>query len=330
MKKTIFFTRIATTAALVFSSTFIFSPISAQAANYPDHTVSWVVPYPPGGPTDTATRVLADAFSKELNQTFVVENKPGASGTIGIRYTMRSKPDGYTISMFASPSLTAPFMLAESPYNAETDMTSIGLAYFTPLILVVNPEVLPEVTDIQSLAAAVKDKGLNYTTAGIGSTGHLTMELLRSELEFEGTHIPFQGSSPAVTAVLSGEIPAMMSDSVAVLPHIRSGKLRPIAVNAKERLEAVPDTALLSEQGIKSVEAISWVGVMAAKGTPQEAIHVLNSTLKKVTQNEDVAKRMMQVGAYPVYSTPEEMQELIRTDSAIWKKVIEDNHLKQK
>lgn len=330
MKKSLLFKRALSASVLLLSSTFIFAPSAVHAADYPDHSVSWIVPYPPGGPTDTATRVLADAFSKELNQTFVVENKPGASGTIGVRYTMRSKPDGYTISMFASPSLTAPFMLTESPYNAAEDMASIGLAYFTPLILVVNPEVMPHVTDIKSLAEAVKGKGLNYTTAGVGSTGHLTMELLQSELGFEGTHIPFQGSSPAVTAVLSGEIPAMMSDSVAVLPHIRSGKLRPIAVNAKERLAAVPDTALLSEQGIKSVEAISWVGLLAAKDTPKDAIDTLNTTLKKVLQDEEVTKRMIQVGAYPLYSTPEQMKELIISDSEVWKKVIEDNNLKQK
>ena len=313
---------------VTLASGFLITANPIQAAEYPDKSVSWIVPFPPGGPTDTSARILADAFSKELGQTFVVENKPGASSTIGLRHTMRSKPDGYTISMIVAHGLTAPYMLPEVPYNLETDIQPIGLAYFTPLILVVNPELLPEVTDIKSYGEAMRGKDGNYTSAGIGSTSHLTMELIRSELGLDTTHIPFQGSGPAVTAVLSGEIPAMMSDPVAVLPHIKAGKLRPIAVNATERLSALEDVPLLSEQGIASVDAISWVGLFAAKDTPEQIINTLNSTLKKAVTNPEIAKRMQQVGAYPIYSTPEEMERLISDDSALWKKVIEENNLK--
>lgn len=313
---------------LIATSSLVMATSLVQAAQYPSRTVSWVVPFPPGGPTDTSARILADAFSKELGQTFVVENKPGASSTIGLRHTIRSKPDGYTISMIVAHGLTAPYMLPEVPYNLETDIQPIGLAYFTPLVLVVNPELLPEVTDIKSYGEAMKNKDGNYTSAGIGSTSHLTMELIRSELGLDTTHIPFQGSSPAVAAVLSGEIPAMMSDPVAVLPHIKAGKLRPIAVNATERINILEDVPLLSEQGIASVDAISWVGLFAAKGTPEPIINTLNSTLKKVINTPEIVERMQQVGAYPIYSTPKEMEQIIRDDSALWKKVIEENHLK--
>lgn len=298
----------------------------AAHAAYPDRAVSWVIPFPPGGPTDVATRVLAEAFSKELNQTFVAENKPGASGTIGVRNVIRSKPDGYTISMLASPSLTAPFMLAGKPYDLSKEIQPVGVAYITPLILVVNPEVFPDVTDVASLAEAAKKTDLNYTSAGTGSTGNLTMELLKTELGFEGTHIPYQGSSPAVTAVLAGDVPVMFSDSVAVLPHIKAGKLRAIAVNT-ENFEALPDVKSLKEQGVESSKAISWVGVFAPLGTPQDARQILGDTLKKVLANPEVARHMTSVGAYPLYGDADDMAQRIVTDSAIWEKVINDNKL---
>lgn len=307
------------------AGSFILAAGAAHAA-YPDRAVSWVIPFPPGGPTDVATRVLAEAFSKELDQTFVAENKPGASGTIGVRGVIRAKPDGYTISMLASPSLTAPFMLAGTPYDLSKEIQPIGVAYITPLILVVNPKVFPDVTDVATLAEAAKKTDLNYTSAGIGSTGNLTMELLKSELGFEGTHIPYQGSSPAVTAVLAGDVPVMFSDSVAVLPHIKAGTLRAIAVNT-ENFEALPDVKSLKEQGVESSKAISWVGVFAPLDTSAEVRGVLGETLKKVLADAEVAERMTSVGAYPLYGDADDMAKRIVTDSAVWEKVINDNKL---
>lgn len=298
---------------------------AAQAA-YPERPISWVIPFPPGGPTDVATRVLADAFSKELDATFVTENKPGASGTIGVRNVIRSKPDGYTIGMLASPSLTAPFMLAGKPYDLSKEIQPIGVAYITPLILVVNPEVLPNVTDVASLAEAGKKGELNYTSAGTGSTGNLTMELLKNELGFAAMHIPYQGSSPAVTAVLAGDVPIMLSDSVAVLPQIKAGKLRAIAVNT-DNFEALPDVKSLSEQGVQGSKAISWVGIFAPLNVPEDARTKLADTLKKVLQDPQVADRMKSVGAYPLYGDANNMAERIVTDSAVWEKVINDNKL---
>ncbi|MYN13482.1 tripartite tricarboxylate transporter substrate binding protein [Pusillimonas sp. TS35] len=296
-------------------------------AAYPDKPASWVVPFPPGGPTDVATRVLADAFGKALGGNFVVENKPGASGTIGVRNVIRSKPDGYTIGTLASPSLTAPFILAERPYDLNKDVTPIGLAYVTPLILVVNPTVLPDVIDVASLAKAGKHgKSLNYTSAGVGSTGNLTMELLKKELGFDAVHVPYQGSSPAVTAVLAGDVPIMLSDSVAVLQHIKAGKLRAIAVNT-DAFQDLPDVTSLKAQGVQSTKAISWGGIFAPAGTPDDVRDTLTNTLRKVLQDPKVTDRMKSVGAYPVFGDAAEMTDHIKTDSAIWERVIKDNKL---
>lgn len=315
---------------VAITSSFIMAASPVQAAEYPDRTVSWIVPFPPGGATDLVSRRLAQEFSKEFGETFVVENKPGASGTIAVNYVIRSKPDGHTISFLASPSLISPLMMAKTPFDLETDIEPIGLAYITPPVLVVNPEVLPNVTDIKSLAEAMKGKSLSYTTAGIGSTGHLTMEIIREELDIDGLHIPFQGGSPAVTALLAGEIGAMFSDSVGVLPHIKSGKLVPIAVSSMERLEVLPDTPTVKEQGIENVEAISWVGLFGSKGTPKEVVDKLNAALKRALSDPDVEKYMNNLGAYPLYGTAQDMAEYTKKDIAIWKKVIENNDLKQK
>lgn len=302
----------------------------AVQAQYPDRTVSWVIPFPPGGPTDITTRVLADAFGKELGETFIAENKPGASGTIGVRFTMRAKPDGYTIGMLAAPSLTAPFILSSNPYDLSKDIQPVGIAYQTPLILVVNPTVYPDVTDIKSLVAAIKkDDQLTYTTSGIGSTAHLTIEILKTELGIDTLHVPYQGSGPAVSAALSGEVPVFYSDAVAVLPQIRAGKLRAIALNSPLNNDAVAGVKTLEEQGVESAKALSWGGVFAPKGTAPETVEILSKTLEKVLQDPAVIERMQGVGAYPAFSTPEQMQEIIDRDSAIWKKAIDDNNLKQ-
>ena len=297
----------------------------AQAA-YPEKAVTWVIPFPPGGPTDVSSRILADAFSKELGQTFISDNKAGASGTIGIRSVIRDKPDGYTFGTLAAPSLIAPFIMPDPPYDLTKDITPIGVAYVTPLVLVVNPDVLPDVTDVQSMAEAGKKGNLNYTTAGIGSTAHLTLELLKKELGFEAMHIPFQGSSPAVTAVLAGEVPIMFSDSVAVLPHIKAGKLRAIAVNT-DNFPPLPDVKSLKQQGVVSTRAVSWYGLVAPAGIPDEARDTLSATLKKVLKDPVVVDRLQSAGAYPAFTTPKGMAERIVTDSETWNKVIKENDI---
>ncbi len=300
---------------------------SPTHAAFPEKPVTWVIPFPPGGPTDVSSRILADAFSKELGQTFVNENKAGASGTIGVRSIIRDKADGYTIGTLAAPSLIAPFIMPKAPYDLTKDITPVGVAYVTPLVLVVNPEVLPNVTDVRSLAEEGKKGELNYTTAGVGSTAHLTIELLKKELGFEAMHIPFQGSAPAVTAALAGEVPIMFSDSVAVLPHIKAGKLRAIAVNT-ENFPPLPDVKSLKEQGVVSTKAVSWYGLIAPAGIPAEARDALSATLQKVLKDPAVVERLQSAGAYPAFSTPEGMAERIATDSRIWDTVIKENNIR--
>lgn len=311
-----------TTSALVMASA---TAVQAQP-DFPNKPLTWVIPFPPGGPTDVTSRILADAFSRELGQTVVTENKSGASGTIGVRSVTRDKADGYTFGTLAAPSLIAPYLMPNAPYDLTQDITPIGVAYTTPLIMVVNPDALPNVTDLASLAEAAKTMDLNYTTAGVGSTAHLTVELIKKELGFDAIHIPYQGSAPAVTATLAGEVPLMFSDSLAVLPHIQAGKLRPIAVNT-DNFAPLPDVKSLNQQGVTSTKAVSWYGVFGPKGMPDEIRDKLSATLDKVLQDPVVIERMQSAGAYPNFTTPQGMADRIKTDSAIWEAVIKENNI---
>lgn len=325
------FTKLSLVSAFVLSQSMLVQTVIAQTSDFPSKSLNYIVPFPPGGPTDVAGRVLADALGKKLKQTVVVENKSGASGSIGINQMIRSKPDGYTIAGLAAPSLTAPFMLPQPPYDLKTDVKPVGIAYITPLVIVVNPKINPDITDMTSLAQAAKNRkeGMNYTTAAVGSTAHLAMELIRKDLNLDMTHIPFRGSAPGVTAVLAGDVAIMYSDLVAVLSQIKAGNLRPIAVNTDQRLEELPDTPTLKEQNIQAAKASSWSGLLAPKDTPDSTVKILSDALKTVLEDADVQSRLKAVGAYPYYTDPKTMLETIERDSATWSAVIKENNLKQ-
>lgn len=321
MKK---FLKIAAIAA------FAAFPALGAAADYPNRTLTFVVPYPPGGPTDITGRLLAEALGKELGQTVVVENRGGASGSIGVSYVIRSKPDGYTFGAVAAPSLVAPFMLDTKPYDLTTDIQPVGMAYVTPLVVLVNPELTPEITDMASLIEYVKEQpsGFNYTTAGIGSTAHLAMEIIGSENELDMLHIPYQGSAPAINALLAGDVSMMYSDLVAAMPQITSGKLRAIAINTDERLEDLPDVPTLVEQGVEAAKAVSWGGLVLPKDAPEEAVNVLSAALESVLQDEGLQEQMRRVGAIAQYQDPAELAQTIKVDSEIWNNAIKEFNIK--
>lgn len=305
-------------------------PALSTAADFPDRTLTFVVPYPPGGPTDITGRLLAEALGKELGQTVVVENRGGASGSIGVSYVIRSKPDGYTFGAVAAPSLVAPFMLDSKPYDLTTDVQTVGMAYVTPLVVLVNPEKIPEVTDMASLVEYVKGQsgGFNYTTAGIGSTAHLAMEIIDSENDLDMLHIPYQGSAPAINALLAGDVDMMYSDLVAAMPQITSGKLKAIAINTDERLDDLPDVPTLVEQGVEAAKAVSWGGLVLPKDAPEEAVDVLSAALESVLQDEGLQDQMRRVGAIAQYQDPAELAQTIKVDSEIWDNAIKEFNIK--
>ena len=301
----------------------------AGAQSWPAKPIKLVVPWPPGGPTDTGSRIVGLALADRLGQPVVVENRPGASGSIAYQQVIKTPGDGTTFVMLATPTMLAPHLYKSASYHPVTDLLPVGMVYDLPIVLVVNAASLPQVTDLKGLIAEAKSRGgkLDYTSAGPGSFGHLSMEMLKQQGGFDAQHIAYKGSAPAMNDLLGGQVPVMFSDLVAALPHIKSGKLRALAVGSPRRVDIVPDVKTVAEQGFKGFEAVSIGAMMAPKGTPAAAIDRMSSELKAVLAQKDVQDRLVGAGCYAHYMTPAETGRYVTAEFDKWGKVIKDNKL---
>ena len=301
----------------------------ASAQSWPAKPIKLIVPWPPGGPTDTGSRIVGLALADRLGQPVVVENRPGASGSIAYQQVIKTPGDGTTFVMLATPTMLAPHLYKSASYHPVNDLLPVGMVYDLPIVLVVNAASLPKVTDLAGLIAEAKSRGgkLDYTSAGPGSFGHLSMELLKHQGGFDAQHIAYKGSAPAMNDLLGGQVPVMFSDLVAALPHIKSGKLRALAVGSPKRVDIVPDVKTVAEQGFKGFEAVSIGAMMAPKGTPAAAIDRMSSELKAVLAQKDVQDRLVGAGCYAHYMTPAETGRYVTAEFDKWGKVIKDNKL---
>ncbi|NOL52552.1 Bug family tripartite tricarboxylate transporter substrate binding protein [Pelistega suis] len=304
----------------------------AQVDNFPTKPITQIVPFPPGGSTDISSRILAEALGKELKQTIVIENKSGASGTIGINQLIRSNADGHTMATLSAPALTAPYILPSVSYDPNKDFKAVGMFYITPIVVTVNPKYQSKITDLASLIEASKNSkdGLNYTTAGVGSTAHLTIETIKKDLGLKLTHIPFRGTAPAVTALLAGEVDFLYAEVAPVLGQIKAGSLKPIAIGTSERFALLPDVPTFKEQNITTETSLSWGGIVVPKDTPDDIVQKLSSSLKTVMENKDIQEKLSSAGLQPHFQDYAKFQQTIATDSGFWAKVIKENDLKQK
>ncbi|MDQ0042314.1 Bug family tripartite tricarboxylate transporter substrate binding protein [Variovorax boronicumulans] len=302
---------------------------SAFAQAWPAKPITLIVPFPPGGPTDVASRIVAQKMSVALKQNIVIDNRSGASGTVGAAAAARAPSDGYTFVMLATPTLLASHLYGPTSYDIFKNFTPVGSVYDLPIVLVVNPKSLPDVTTLQGLIAKAKAEGgkLNYTTAGAGSFGHLTTEQLKTIGKFDMQHVPYRGSAPAVTDLIGGQVPAMFSDLVAVLPHIRAEKLRAIAVGSGQRVSLLPDVKTVAEQGFPGFDATSWGGLLAPAGTPKDVIDRMSAELKTALADKQVQEKLESVGSFAAYRTPEQTGVRMRQDFERWGKVIRDNKI---
>ena len=301
----------------------------AGGQSWPAKPIKLVVPWPPGGPTDTGSRIVGLALADRLGQPVVVENRPGASGSIAYQQVIKTPGDGTTFVMLATPTMLAPHLYKSASYHPVNDLLPVGMVYDLPIVLVVNAASLPKVTDLAGLVAEAKSRGgkLDYTSAGPGSFGHLSMEMLKHQGGFDAQHIAYKGSAPAMNDLLGGQVPVMFSDLVAALPHIKSGKLRALAVGSPKRVDIVPDVKTVAEQGFKGFEAVSIGAMMAPKGTPAAAIDRMSSELKAVLAQKDVQDRLVGAGCYAHYMTPAETGRYVTAEFDKWGKVIKDNKL---
>ena len=302
----------------------------ALAQSYPTQPIKLIVPFPPGGPTDTAARIIGQKMGEGLQQPVIVENRPGASGMLGTEATAKSPADGYTLVMGASPTLLAGHLYGQKKYDLFKDFAPIGSAYDLPIVMVVNPQVMPDVTGLQQLVAKAKAQPgkLNYTSAGNASFGHLSTELLKSQGQFDIQHISYRGSAPAITDLLGGQVPMMFSDMIAALPHIKAGKLRAIAVGSSSRVVFTPEVKTVAEQGFPGFEAVAWGGLLAPSATPADIVARLSQELKKALADKTVQEKLQQAGTTAAYATPADMGSRMQKDFDKWGKVIRDNDIR--
>lgn len=313
-------------AGLVLAASL--GPVTARA-DYPDHTVRIIVPYPPGAFNDTLGRVSAEKLGKLWGQSVVVENKPGGNTTIGNTLVAKSPPDGYTILVSPLPFSSLPGLYGDKlPYDAIKDFTPLIQAGSAQNVLVVRTDSpFSNVQDI--LDYAKKNPGkLNYGSTGSGSSNHLSMELFKSMTATQMTHVPYKGSAPAVMALMGGELDLMFDNIPNVMNQLKAGKLKAIAVTGSKRSSMFPAIPTVAEAGVPGYEVNVWFGMQLPAGTPPAIVNKLNKDLVKILTEQDVVSRFADVGVEVVAGTPEEFAALIRSEIPKWTKVIKQADIK--
>jgi len=300
----------------------LWAPLFALAQSYPARPVTIVVPYPPGGLIDIVARVLAPALGKELGQSVLVDNRSGAGGNVGADYVAKSAPDGYTVAM-ANPSFgISPHIYDKLNYHPLNDFAFVGLYGTVPNVLVVNPAVpaksVPEL--IKHLKA--NPGKLNYASPGYGTSPQMSMELFKSMTGTFIVHIPFRGSGPAQVAMLANETQLMFDNLPPQVPHIKSGKVRALAVTSRARSKAMPDLPTLDELGLKGYEVVAWFGLAAPAKTPREVVTRVNEALNRATASAEVRKTMEERGAELFQGTPEQFHAYVKAEIDKWGPVV--------
>ena len=302
---------------------------AAMAQTFPDRTVRFVVPYPPGGFNDTLARVSAEKLTKMWNQPVVVENKPGGNTTIGNVFVAKSPPDGYTILITPLPFAALPGLYgANLPYDALKDFTPLVWAGSTQNALVVRNE-LPVNNVKELLEYARKNPGkLNYGSTGSGSSNHLSMELFMQMTGTKMAHIPYKGSAPAVTAMLGSEIDALFDNVPNVLQHIKAGKMKAIGVSGVHRSMLLPEVPTVAESGVPGYEVNVWFGMQLPAGTSKPIVDKLNRDIVQLLKEPDVVQRFRILGVEVVASTPAEFSQLVQKEIVKWTQLIKDANIR--
>ena len=323
-----FLTVLRCRVALALLGALIASGVFAQGA-WPSKPVKFIVPFPPGGGADATARIVALELSKTLAQQFVVENRGGGGGTIGVAAGMKSPPDGYTVFLGTpGPMVVSPTLLPDLPYDPTRDMAPVSKLATTSLLLAVPGS--SSVRSLQDLIAAAKARpgSLSYATGGNGTSHHLAGELLKQMTGIDMTHVPYKGTAPATTDTLAGQVSAGVLDLHSSLPHVRSGKLRSLGTTGAKRAAFAPDIATLAESGLPGFDVTTWFIVGAPAGVPRDIIMRLNAELARALATPDVRERILASGNEPISSSPEELGAFIRDEIAKWAKVIKASGVK--
>jgi tripartite-type tricarboxylate transporter receptor subunit TctC len=294
----------------------------ALAQGYPTKPVRMVVGFAPGGAPDILARILGQKLSEQLGQPVVVDNRPGATGNIAAEIVARGQPDGYSLLMATASIAIAPGLYPKLPFDPVKDLAPVTMVASVPLILVVNPAVpAKSVAELIQVAKA-KPRGLNYASVGNGSPQHLSGELFKLMADVDIVHIPYRGGAPAVTAVLANEAQLFFAGMPPALPHVKSGRLRALAVTTAKRSPAAPDVPTMIQAGLAGFEADNWHAILAAQGTPVAIVAKLNAEIARALKLADVRERMGNEGAEAAASTPAELGGFMKNEVEKWAKVV--------
>lgn len=318
--------RLVQTSVASLLAVLTFAPVQAHAQtaeNWPSKGLTLIVPYAPGGFSDTRMRLLARKLSDKLGQPVVVENKGGAGGVIGTALVAKAAPDGYTLgSGNLAPLAVNPTLMPKIPYNVSRDLAPVILIENSPLVLSVANK-MPVKTLDELIALAKKEPGkLTFGSSGVGGAHHLSGEMFRDSAKIDITHVPYKGGSPAATDLMAGHLNMMFEMGYAALPSIQGGRVRPIAVTSAERIAVLPDVPTMSELGIKGFESYNWQGIVVPAGTPAPIIAKLNQAFNEILKDPDVANAISSVGSQAVGGTPEAFGAFIAAETDKWAKVI--------
>jgi len=300
-------------------------PSISWAQNYPAKTVRFVVPFVAGGPTDIQGRLLGEKLGQRLGQQFIIDNRGGANGNIGMDLAAKSPPDGYTLVIATVGTWAVnPSLYKQMPYDPVKDFAPIMQVSSSPGVLIVHPSVpVKSVKDLVALARAKPGK-LDYGSSGVGGFGHISGALFCLMTKTEMVHIPYKSSAPSLTDLIAGQIQVLFNNAISTVPFIKSGQARALAVTSLKRMQALPDLPTIDESGVKGYDNSSWSAVAAPAGTPRDIIMKLNGELNQILKLPDVQEKNVAVGADPVGGTPEQFGAYLKSEIAKFARVVKE------
>jgi tripartite-type tricarboxylate transporter receptor subunit TctC len=301
----------------IFAGFLALSMTAVMAQSFPNKPVKIVVPYPPGGANDIVARLVAQKLTEQMGQTFLVENKPGASGNNGANEVAKGAADGYTMLLVTTGHSIAP-ALNKLPYDITSDLAPVTTLISGPMLVLTNPQGNIKTMADLIVAGKAKPGQLNYGSAGVGSTTHLAAELIASTAGVKFNHIPYKGSAPAMADVMGGHAEMVMDLMLSSVPHVQAGKLRAIAITSAKRAPSLPDVPTLSESGFSGMEMSVWNGLMVPSKTPKAVISKLNEEILKAMSSPDLKARIKEQGFDVLVGSPEQFTVLLKSEMARW------------
>ena len=318
----------AAACAVALLTVTVFDDVVAADEAYPRRPIRLIVPYPPGGAGDIVGRLLSTKLVEALGQQVVVDNRPGGGQLIATQLAAKADPDGHTLFLASATHGINPGLRKKLPYDTLNDFAPITMVADSPLIFLAHPAL--GVSTIKDLIAVAKSRPgrINYASSGPGTGGHLSVELLKWSTGIDMVHVPYKGAGPALTDLIAGQVQVMCTSPLPALPHVKSGRLRGLAMTGRARSRAAPDIPTVAESGVAGYESTLWYALLAPAATPQPIIRKLHGEMVKILKSSDVMEQLLALGADPIGNSPQELQQFLRTDIARWTKVIQQANIR--